>query len=351
MAGPNPILPTVSWTEEANAIAEVDFSLKYNEFSDLFKIISNHKRNEIQTRTNARKEISKYEREERDYFQLFKPSQYDVSTGDSALTAFDRDLKKVMDFSFFPTLREVYAAAGILQKAICLMTLQKGTTVFRGIYIQPFPEKDDGDLNIIVIVLKMVEDGAYFQEVNWPEDRPLDSSPFIIINKGHEKCLDRRFCNSFDVLKEDFNFNFLCSGTHTTDEEGLTIFDVLGDACYADKAANVFIRDIVGLHQSNLCFKEVYSRLIEKKMNVYINEREIQRANDEKNPKRRGKLQEQNRTNAQKKHLKEWKMFGEGDSFAVASLYHIELYVSDGSRHDIFHPICTSVDTVFKSSL
>ncbi|XP_061169153.1 uncharacterized protein LOC133178473 [Saccostrea echinata] len=351
MAELNPFLPKVSWREEANAIVEVGFSLKYNDFSDLFKIISVNQRNEIQTRTKARIVTSNFEREERDYFQLFKPSQYEVSRGDSAFTAFDRDLKNLKDFSFSPSLREVYAAADILQKAICLITLQKGTTEFRGIDIHPFLHKGEEDLKTIVIVLKFFEGGVYFQEVNWPEDRPLETSPFTIINKNHEKCLDRRFCNSFDVLKDGFNFNFLCSDTNVTNDDGLTIFEVLGDVFYADKAANFFVRELVGVHQLYPLHKDVYARLMEKKMNVYIKEEDIKRANDEKDPKKRGKLQEKNRTNAQEKHLKEWKILGEGDSFAVASLYHIELYVSDGSRHDMFHPICTSVIAVFKSSL
>ncbi|XP_062604438.1 uncharacterized protein LOC134266225 [Saccostrea cucullata] len=353
MAEPNPLLPKVSWREEDSAILTAGFSLKYNAFSDLFKIISVDKQNEIQTRTKARIIISNFEREERNYFLLFKPSQYAVSKGDTAFTAFERDLKQIKDFSFFPTLREVYAAAEILQKTICLITLQSGTTQFKGINIHPFLHEDEEDPKTIVIVLKFFEGGVYFQEVNWPKERPLETSPFNVINKDHKNCLDRRFCNSFDVLKDDFNFNFLCNGTDVTVqvEDGLTFFEVLGDVCYADKAANFFVREIVGAHQSDPGYKELYIRLMDTNTDIYLKEEEIQRVNDERDSRKREKLEEQNRAKAHKKHLKEWKVFGKGDSFAVASLYYIELYVSDGSRHDIFHPICTSVDTVFKSSL
>ncbi|XP_062576060.1 uncharacterized protein LOC134237935 [Saccostrea cucullata] len=297
--------------------------------------------------------ISNFEREERNYFQLFKPSQYEVSKADTAITAFERDLKQIKDLTFFPTLREVYAGAEILQKTICLITLQNGTTQFKGISIHPFLHEGEEDPKTIVIALKFFEGGVYLQEVNWPEERPLETSPFNLINKDHRQCLDRRFCNSFDVLKDDFDFNFLCNGTDVKVlvEGGLTFFEVLGDVCYADKAANFFARNIVSAHQSDPCYREVYTRLMDIDTTIYLKEEEIQRANDERDSRKREKLEEQNRAKAHEKHLKEWNIFGKGDSFAVASLYQLELYVSDGSRHDTFHPICTSVDTLFKSSL
>lgn len=278
----------------------------------------------------CRKHISEFEEKHLFYFVLFKPLIEDPPKSwiENAIT----DIKSIKESGVSPSLRECYAVSEAISRKVVLI-YECRREGLRAIEIEPVIREMGKDDKPLILFIRL--QGFRCSEIHIVQvDDTIESligRGLLITNKGHSKCLDKRFRNNFDMFyhflldKEEY-----ISSPNSMREEKTNMCYRFSQIIYGNETDAKYIKELIKTHMMNDEFMQVYMQLAEEKILTK-------------------KLFE--------KRFTEWNSADKVDLFAFASVFNAEIYVVlpkdvEGKEEaNLYLPICGGYLYKFTSPL
>lgn len=266
----------------------------------------------------------------------------EMYSGKSLSADFDNSMQKLRNGSDFPTLREIYAASEMLNRKILLVKNICGEN--RAIAICPVLLGLSKETEPIEIEMNNDNNKPTFRCLSLDESV---AEKRYVINEGHEFCLDKRFRNSFELLRDA---NYFPSYKYIKQD---SFFEIFGTLIYGVDSLDNFDTsnvDIVKMclseHENDKNIKEIYSDFVDIDTYSNVDERKKYEETNEEKKKLRSAIQQKGLA----VHLVQWKSLTQGDFFAISSIFGFILYLEEDQKWHMIHPLCGEMMQTIKGS-
>lgn len=281
-------------------------------YSEPYKSLSDASKNA----NRLQKELFELEFRNSTYFHIFQPCYNECDGNHSAIGCLKKELEKIRKEKKPPSPREVFAAADLLQRYICLYRCQdlNGIDIqnFRGYVFAPTNKNCIDEEPLCILMLEKQNGPTEFATIcHETLTKCLSTCPGVLLNKNHTHCIGFRFQNSFSFL---FDKSVVGVDPEIRQEfEEKDIYHHLSLKMYGTESYQVRVLNII-------CTLE----LEDDNVDLFC-----KFANDSVNDKT--KLKQKKRF--LKEHVENIKNGtkppGDGEFYAMSSVYNVEIIIDD----------------------
>ncbi|XP_062607117.1 uncharacterized protein LOC134268893 [Saccostrea cucullata] len=155
----------------------------------------------------TRDEIFKLELDNAMYFHLFHPQCVRCNGTIHPRDCLSSDQERVIKEKKYASPREIYAAAELLQKDICLVHYRRSDSEdmlgFQGYIFAPCIRPCLDSEPVYILMIENQDGSTEYGNLDFRDNcKDLKSCPWDLVNEEHKKCFGLRFRNSFHLLFE-----------------------------------------------------------------------------------------------------------------------------------------------------
>ena len=260
------------------------------------------------------KELYEFEIKNSTYFHLFQPFLNECNGDHSAVDCLEKELEKMRKEKRPPTPREFFAAADFFQRYICLYRCQNSNSLdiqnLPGYIFAPTNKNCIDEEPICILMLEKPNKPTEFATFSHETlTKCLSKCPGVLKNKNHAHCFGVRFQNMFSILFGEISLG----GNPEIKEIEKDIYHHLSLEMYGTESHHVRILNII-------CTLELEDDNVDLFCKFAINS-----VTDDTNLKQK--------KNLLKEHVEKikngTKPAGEGEYYALSSVYNVEIIVDD----------------------
>jgi hypothetical protein len=282
-----------------------------------------------------RDDLFKLEEDNSLYFHLFLPQSFNCDGALSSKDILQKELEWLKHGNKNPSPREIFAAAELLQKYVCLIrfdqTLGDGLRGFKGYIFTPVVRQCVDKEPLCVLMVEKQSSPVEFVKVDL-SDRAIDleTCPGTMRNIKHKNCFGLRFTNNFSTL-------FDRKVAYGAQDDVKDLYRRLSLEFYGTEEHHARILNIIcnfELEQDNL---ELFSKYADDTVN------------DETDSDEKERLLRNHVRNSRKR----LKLPGEGELYALSSVFNVDIVVDKTGRGDwdTYMSVACTYTSCFDSSI